>query len=68
MGCLESFIVVKKDNPFPIQNIPFGVFKIHNDETPKIGVAIGESVVNVSDLVKLGFFSEFSKEIQDSLQ
>jgi hypothetical protein len=32
------------------------VFKIQNDDTPKIGVAIGESVVNVSDLVKLGYF------------
>ncbi|HVF38847.1 MAG TPA: fumarylacetoacetate hydrolase family protein, partial [Gemmatimonadaceae bacterium] len=35
------------ENDFPIQNLPFGVFS-HAGGTPRIGVAIGDSVLDVA--------------------
>ena len=32
---------------FPIQNLPFGVFRRSADETPRVGVAIGDQIVDV---------------------
>src|SRR5690349_17439401 len=33
---------------FPIQNLPFGVFRLGAGEQPRVGVAIGDQVVDVS--------------------
>lgn len=48
---LRSFINVPKDHHFPIQNLPYGVFTRKNsDELPRIGVAIGDFVLDLSVL------------------
>jgi fumarylacetoacetase len=39
------------DADFPIQNLPFGIFSTNADPTPRIGVAIGDHVL---DLKKTG--------------
>ena len=37
------------DTPFPIQNLPFGVFQIKGDDSaPRCGVAIGREILDVS--------------------
>ena len=42
---------------FPIQNLPFGVFRREGaDEEPKVGVAIGDRIVDVAMLRGEGFF------------
>ena len=45
---IMSFIPVAADSHFPIQNIPFGIFK-HVQKgfpvTPRVGVAIGDQVM-----------------------
>jgi fumarylacetoacetase len=52
---LKSFIEVAPDSHFPIQNLPFGVFKPAQG-SPRVGVAIGEFVLDLSVLEELGHF------------
>lgn len=51
---LTSFIEVKKDSDFPIQNLPFGVFSESPNGTRRVGVALGEWVVDLSVLEENG--------------
>lgn len=44
---LKSFIDVDSASPFPIQNLPFGVFRTRADAQPRIGVAIGNQVLDL---------------------
>jgi fumarylacetoacetase len=56
---LQSFIEVEKDSHFSIENLPFGVFKPRGGP-PRVGVAIGEYVVDLSVLEKGGFFADLT--------
>lgn len=49
----KSFITYPADCPFPIQNIPFGVFSMAG-KAPHIGVAIGDQVLDVTTLQQRG--------------
>jgi fumarylacetoacetase len=51
----NSFIDVAPDSHFPIQNLPFGIFK-PGPEKARVGVAIGEFVLDLSVLEELGHF------------
>ena len=51
---LKSWIDVSKDSDFPIQNLPFGIFKTRY-LTPVAGVAIGEFVIDLVYLHENGF-------------
>lgn len=51
----KSFIDVAPDSHFPIQNLPFGIFK-PNGEKARVGVAIGEFVIDLSVLEEHGHF------------
>jgi fumarylacetoacetase len=43
---------------FPIQNLPFGVFKRSGEsESPRVGVAIGDQILDVSACAKAGVLS-----------
>src|SRR2546423_1637191 len=57
---MQSFIEVAPDSHFPIQNLPFGVFKPRQGAA-RVGVAIGEFVLDLSVLEERGDFrsSEF---------
>jgi fumarylacetoacetase len=48
-----SFLDVPADSPFPIQNLPYGVFSVAGG-TPRIGVAIGEWILDVTTLQARG--------------
>jgi len=50
---LKSWVKVEKNSDFPIQNLPFGVFKTEN-ENPRVGVAIGEYILDLKALHILG--------------
>src|SRR5437762_5429181 len=52
---LRSFIEVSPDSHFPIQNLPFGVFQ-PKDGRPRVGVAIGDFILDLSVLEELGHF------------
>jgi fumarylacetoacetase len=51
---LKSFIDVPPDSHFPIQNLPFGVFCTGADKTPRVGVAIGDQVLDLALLEERG--------------
>ena len=52
---LVSWIPVKDDSDFPIQNIPFGIFSNKNTG-PHPATRIGDTVVDLSQLADFGFF------------
>ncbi|HEX8489943.1 MAG TPA: hypothetical protein VF626_02895, partial [Chthoniobacterales bacterium] len=52
---MKSFIDVAPDSHFPIQNLPFGIFKPAQGG-PRVGVAIGDFVLDLSVLEELGHF------------
>jgi fumarylacetoacetase len=51
---LRSFIDVAPESPFPIQNLPFGVFVPKSGLDPRIGVAIGEWILDLRIVAKAG--------------
>jgi fumarylacetoacetase len=59
---LKSFIDVRPDSHFPIQNLPFGIFQ-PNEGRPRAGVAIGDLIADLSVLEELGHFR--SPEFED---
>src|SRR5207247_2232500 len=60
---LESFIEVPRDSHFPIQNLPFGIFQPKQGNA-RVGIAIGDLIVDLSVLEELGHFgpSEFQDQ------
>ena len=54
---LESFLPVLPNSHFPIQNLPYGVFKPRAGGNPRVGVAIGAYVLDLDVLHDAGFFS-----------
>lgn len=63
---LKSWIQVDPSNDFPLQNIPFGIFKTRV-ASPRAGTRIGDKVIDLQVLAEEGFFKdqnisdEFSK-------
>ena len=61
---LNSWIPVPENSDFPIQNIPFGIIKT-SDKTPRVATRIGDTVIDLLALFKLGCFSSLSVEEKD---
>jgi len=61
---LKSWIEVDANCDFPIQNLPFGIFKTQSS-SPRMGIAIGDHVLDLAMLNKLGFLSNL--HIDDSV-
>jgi len=56
---LTSWIEVDDNNDFPIQNIPFGVFrKIQNGLAHHVATRIGNSVIDLYRVASKGFFED----------
>ncbi len=51
---LRSFIDVDPASDFPIQNLPYGVFSTSASPTPRVGVAIGNRVLDLRVLEQEG--------------
>ena len=49
---LKSFISVSADCHFPIQNLPFGVFSTTDNSQRRMGVAIGDLVLDIATCVE----------------
>ncbi|MCC6690357.1 MAG: fumarylacetoacetase [Bacteroidia bacterium] len=60
---LKSWITVNKDSDFPIQNLPFGIFKTDGLK-PRTGVAIGDYVLDLAAVSKLGYFNDLRFDTQ----
>ncbi|MBP9192052.1 MAG: fumarylacetoacetase [Ignavibacteria bacterium] len=55
---MKSFINTDKGSDFPVQNIPFGIFKSKNNQTPRAGSAIGDYILDLSVLQNSNLFSD----------
>jgi fumarylacetoacetase len=51
---LRSFIDVSPTSDFPIQNLPYGVFSSRDGLAPRVGVAIGDYVLDLWELEQDG--------------
>jgi fumarylacetoacetase len=59
---LRSFIDVAQDAHFPIQNLPYGVFRPRVGGPPRVGMAIGEHVLDLSALEAGGLLRGLAAE------
>lgn len=57
---LRSFVPVTPDSHFPIQNLPYGVFRRGREERPRIGVAIGDFVLDLAEIEGQGLLESAS--------
>ena len=55
---LRSFINISTYSHFPIQNLPYGVFKLRSGSDACVGVAIGDYVLDLSVLEEKGLFKK----------
>jgi fumarylacetoacetase len=61
---LTSWISVPENSDFPIQNIPFGIFKTPN-KSPRVATRIGDTVIDLFELFQLNCFSKLPFEATD---
>ncbi len=55
----------QKDTDFPIQNLPFGVFRERGSNiSSRIGVAIGDQILDLSACREVGLLSELPQDLQ----
>ena len=62
---LRSWVISanRAGTDFPIQNLPFGVFRrAESLEAPRVGVAIGDEILDVASCLAAGLFAEASDE------
>ncbi len=52
----KSFIEVKIDSDFPVENLPYGIFYTNENNSPRTGTAIGDYVFDLSAAEKNGLF------------
>ncbi|MBM4105582.1 MAG: fumarylacetoacetase [Phycisphaerae bacterium] len=66
---LESFVDGSGDpaTDFPIQNLPLGSFSTHADQAPRLGVAIGGSVLDLKAVVEAGVLGDLPGEVRCAL-
>lgn len=61
---LRSWVHVPEGSDFPIQNLPFGIFKT-SQQSPRVGARIGDHVVDLKSLFILGYLENTSFELSD---
>ncbi len=59
---LTSWINVPANSDFPIQNLPFGIFSTYSSSNKRVGVAIGDQVIDLYQLFELGYLNELPFE------
>ncbi|CAN5203446.1 fumarylacetoacetase [soil metagenome] len=55
---LRSWVPVREGSDFPIQNLPYGVFRREAGDPGGIGVAIGDSILDLAPLAGEGLFDD----------
>ncbi len=61
---LSSWVEVPSNSDFPIQNIPFGIFKTEQ-LSPRVGSRIGDYVIDLKSLFVLGYLKNLPFQISD---
>lgn len=60
---LKSWVDVPSDSDFPIQNLPFGVFKT-SELQPRLCTAIGNYIADLQVLAEHGFFDDLQIDLE----
>ena len=55
------------DTDFPLANLPFGIFRHDFEERPRVGIAIGDKVLDCLAAVRGGFFDAVDPSVRDAL-
>lgn len=55
---MSSWINYLPDHPFPIQNLPYGVFSDDVNGDHRCCTTIGDTIIDLSELAKAGFFAD----------
>jgi len=63
---VSCFLPIPSDHPFPIQNLPYGVFS-GREKGPRVGVAIGDYVLDLSALSEAGLLPSYGVFAKPSL-
>jgi fumarylacetoacetase len=63
---MPCFLPIPADHPFPIQNLPYGVFSAR-DKAPRVGVAIDDFVLDLSVLSEAGLLASYNVFAEPSL-
>ena len=56
---LKSWLEISRESDFPLQNLPFGIYSTKN-KTKRVGVAIGDQILDLSQLLELGYLDSLS--------
>lgn len=59
---MTSWVPIPVDSDFSLQNLPYGVFSTTADPIPRIGVAIGNHVLDLKALAQEQIFSDIKFE------
>ena len=67
---LRSWVESANDGgtDFPIQNLPFGTFRHEFEERPRVGIAIGDQVLDCLEAARSGLFDSLNPAIRGALQ
>lgn len=55
---MPSFIPASPNSHFPLENLPYGVFSPPGGGSPRVGVAIGDDVLDLAALASAGWLTE----------
>lgn len=61
MTTIHTWVNVPTDSDFSIYNLPFGIFSTAT-RTPRVGVAIGEQIVDLQEVAKQGLLQEWAPD------
>ncbi|XP_004525300.1 fumarylacetoacetase [Ceratitis capitata] len=59
---MTSFVNIPEGSDFPLENLPYGVFSTKSNPRKRVGVAIGEHVIDLAGVAQL-----YAPEVQDAL-
>lgn len=57
---LKSFVPVNPESDFPVQNLPYGIFKTKKNNCPRAGTAIGEYLLDLNAASAKGLLKSLS--------
>ena len=55
------------ETDFPLANLPFGIFRHDFEERPRVGIAIGDRVLDCLSAVQGGLFSGLDPAVRDAM-
>ncbi|KAJ1972123.1 hypothetical protein H4R35_004851 [Dimargaris xerosporica] len=61
---LVSFVPVAPDSHFPLENLPYGVFSTAANAAPRVGVALGDVVVDLQALATANLLDDHVPALQ----